>query len=357
MIEWFPDKRGLASGIVIAGFGSGALFFTPMMNMLCAKFSQMPQYLGSGIETVTEGGKMFTWINGQMKEVVYATQADLAKLPYSDLAEGFYLVGSGNTGVAAGLATMAVIYGTTVVTSAFLMKKPAPGYVPDGWTPPTGGGGGGSAPSLNVNVNTVLKTPQFWLLFSTSTLLATGGMGLMSVAKPMISEVFTSSMPSIVTASFASSYLLVGPYLSLKIVNAMNTFQAMAGGNLAGRLGWAAVSDKIGRKATFNVFTFGAVPIFAALPYCIEQVVTNPDGPMAPFYLGAFCMSTVTAISIMGGTFAVLPAYEADLYGPKYVQAIHGRFLLAATVSTIVGPSLLLNLRKIAESSAITGIF
>ena len=54
-----------------------------------------------------------------------------------------------------------------------------------------------------------MKTPQFWLLFSTSTMLCTGGMGLMSVAKPMISEVFSSSMPSIVTASFASSYLLV----------------------------------------------------------------------------------------------------------------------------------------------------
>jgi hypothetical protein len=131
----------------------------------------------------------------------------------------------------------------------------------------------------------------------------------------------------------------------------------MAGGNLAGRLGWAGVSDKIGRKATFNAFTFGSVPIFAALPYCINQVVMNPTGAMAPVYLCVFCVSTVAAISIMGGTFAVLPAYEADLYGPKYVQAIHGRFLLAATLSTILGPSLLLTLRKSAESSAIQGMF
>lgn len=60
-------------------------------------------------------------------------------------------------------------------------------------------------------------------------------------------------------------------------------------------------------------------------------------------------------MSVLGGTFAVLPAYEADLYGPKYVQAIHGRFLLAATCSTIAGPTLLLNLRKMAENSAIQG--
>ena len=66
-----------------------------------------------------------------------------------------------------------------------------------------------------------------------------------------------------------------------------------------------------------------------------------------------FCASTVAAITVMGGTFAVLPAYEADLYGPKYVQAIHGRFLLAATLSTIIGPTLLLQLRSAAEMSAI----
>ena len=337
LIEWFPDKRGMASGIVIAGFGSGALFFTPMMNMLSAKFAQMPEYLGKSIETVTEGGKMFSKVGDTLQEVVYATSSDLAKLPYSDLAEGFYVVGSGNTGVGGALGTIAAIYGLTVMSSAMMMKKPPAGYIPEGWTPPATASGGAVK---NVNVETALKTPQFWLLFTTSTLLCTGGMGLMSVAKPMIGEVFTTSMPALVTAAFASSYLM-----------------ALAGGNLGGRLGWAAVSDKIGRRTTFNIFTFASVPIFASLPYCIEQVVMNPDGPMAPFYLSVFCASTVAAISIMGGTFAVLPAYEADLYGPKYVQAIHGRFLLAATVSTIVGPSLLLNLRKMAETSAIQGKF
>ncbi len=208
LLNWFPDKKGLASGIVIAGFGSGALFFSPVMGKLTHMYSVMPQYLGKSLETVTEGGKLFAQVGGQLQEVVYATSTDLARLPYSDLAEGFYLVGSGNTGVAAALTTIAAIYASTVVTSAFLIRQPAPGYVPQGWTPPqdaVGGGGGGA----NVNVATVMKTPQFWLLFTTSTLLATGGMGLMSVAKPMIGEVFTTSMPAVVTVAFASSYLMV----------------------------------------------------------------------------------------------------------------------------------------------------
>ena len=39
LMEWFPDKKGLASGLVIAGFGSGALVFTPVINTLSGSFS------------------------------------------------------------------------------------------------------------------------------------------------------------------------------------------------------------------------------------------------------------------------------------------------------------------------------
>ena len=63
MLDWFPDKKGLASGLVIAGFGSGALFFTPAVNALQQKFLAMPTYLGKSVETVTEGGKMFAKVS------------------------------------------------------------------------------------------------------------------------------------------------------------------------------------------------------------------------------------------------------------------------------------------------------
>ena len=102
------------------------------------------------------------------------------------------------------------------MSSSLLIRRPAPGYSPPGYTPPVSVGG--AAGGASVHVDNLFKTPQFWLLFSTATLLATGGMGLMSVAKPMISNVFTGSMPLLVTSSFASSYLMV-----------------MAFGNLAGR--------------------------------------------------------------------------------------------------------------------------
>merc|ERR1719477_14803 len=335
LIDWFPDRKGLASGLVIAGFGSGALFFTPMMSMLTSKFSVLPTYLGSSVEVVLEGGKQFANIGGELQEVVYATSGELLKLPYSGLAEGFYVVGSGNTGVGAALATIGGIYAATVVASAMIIKRPAAGFIPAGYTPPAVQAGSGA----NVHVDNLFKTPQFWFLFSTSTLLATGGMGLMSVAKPMIQSVFADSMPALVTTAFASAYLM-----------------SLAAGNVGGRLAWAAISDKIGRRKTFHIYTLGSVPIFGCLPYLINQCVSNPTGSLAPVYLGAFCVSSVAAITILGGTFAVLPAYEADLYGPKYVGAIHGRFLLAASLSTVLGPGLLLNLRQAAETKALSDL-
>ncbi|XP_023325629.1 uncharacterized protein LOC111699239 isoform X2 [Eurytemora carolleeae] len=334
LINWFPDKKGVASGLVIGGFGSGALFFTPAVNTLCEKFAKLPVYLGNSIDVVVEGGRQFTKIGDNLQEVVFATTNDLVKLPYQGLSEGFYLVGSGSTGVATSLAILGALYTSTILTSALLIKKPADGFLPKGYTPPATAGSG-----INVPVDNLLRTPQFWLLFSTASLLATGGMGLMSVAKPMIQNVFAGSMPNLVTPGFASAYLM-----------------ALAAGNLGGRIGWAAVSDRVGRWNTFQGLTFLAIPIFALSPFLINNCVLDPTGPYAPYYLGGFCCSTVLALSVMGGVFSVLPAYEADLFGSKYIGAIHGRFLTFGAVATVVGPTLLLNLRRIAETQAIADL-
>ncbi len=111
-------------------------------------------------------------------------------------------------------------------------------------------------------------------------------MGLISVAKPMISDVFNSSMPHVVTASFASSYLLAmaaGDLITYLFFSNLKKLKEQFHflGNLAGRFGWAAFSDKIGRRATFNIFTFGAVPIFMGLPFFISGVASDPNGPLA----------------------------------------------------------------------------
>lgn len=41
---------------------------------------------------------------------------------------------------------------------------------------------------------------------------------------------------------------------------------------------------------------------------------------------------------MLGGTFGLLPAYEADKFGSKYVGNIHGKVLLSLTFSGLFGP-------------------
>ena len=50
-----------------------------------------------------------------------------------------------------------------------------------------------------------------------------------------------------------------------------------------------------------------------------------------------FCTSATLAVSAMGGVYALLPAYEADLFGTKFVGAIHGRMLLYSSAAALCG--------------------
>ncbi len=218
LMQWFPDKKGIASGITIAGFGSGALIFTPIYQSLMQKFAQLPDYLGPAENFVTKimDGKLYADVNGQLVEVVQAGAAELAKIPFT-LSEGLYVVGTGNTGAAAALATMGAAYFSIIAASSFLIKNPHPSYVPDTTLAPAA-----SSPNLeskqpsativkgpDMTVEEVMKTSQFPLLGLTFFCLASGGMGLFSVAKPMMSEVFSKVLPTVVTSAFATKFVLM----------------------------------------------------------------------------------------------------------------------------------------------------
>ena len=75
LIEWFPDRKGLASGATVAGFGSGALFFAPAMTTMAGKLSHLPTFVGApgDIECTTIDGKLFVDLGGRLQEVVLAT--------------------------------------------------------------------------------------------------------------------------------------------------------------------------------------------------------------------------------------------------------------------------------------------
>jgi hypothetical protein len=79
--------------------------------------------------------------------------------------------------------------------------------------------------------------------------------------------------------------------------------------------------------------SIGTVPIYLGLPTIVDTVIST--GSVIPLY--GFCTSAALAVAAMGGVYALLPAYEADLFGTKYVGAIHGRMLLYSSAAAFAG--------------------
>jgi MFS family permease len=97
--------------------------------------------------------------------------------------------------------------------------------------------------------------------------------------------------------------------------------------NIGGRFFWATLSDSIGRKTTYFIF-------FALGVVCYAVAPTLAGMKAVVVFAAAFCIIA----SMYGGGFATVPAYLADIFGTRYVGAIHGRLLTAWSTAGIIGP-------------------
>ena len=191
LMQWFPDKKGFASGLTAAGYASGALLFIPVVQQLMSQFRRLPTYLGppDSIQTAVVNGKLFAIVDGNTVEVVEALTSDISKLPV-EISEGLYIVGTGSTGAASALAVMGATYFSILMASAFAMKKPCSSFgVTDtisGHITPLKS----DLMEIDIPPDKLIKMPQFHLLGLSLFCITTSGMVMLSVAKPMISEVY-----------------------------------------------------------------------------------------------------------------------------------------------------------------------
>ena len=267
LISWFPDRRGMATGLAIMGFGGGALIASPLSDSLMKRFA-----------SPTSTGVVETWV------------------------------------------VLGVIYLLVMLGGAFGYRLPAPEWRPVGWTPPPP-----RAHSLittrNVTPQNAIKTRQFWLLWVVLCFNVTAGIGVLGQASAMIQEVFRGKITPGAAAGF---------------VGLLSLF------NMAGRFFWASLSDRIGRKATYTCFfTLGPLT-YALVP------LTGRSGSVALF-VAAFCI----ILTMYGGGFATIPAYLADVFGAKYVSAVHGRLLTAWSAAGVLGPVLVNYIREAQIGSGI----
>lgn len=337
LIRWFPDRRGMATGIAIMGFGGGAMIAKFMIEPFIKLFYKAPDYLGA-IDSVSlttdETGRRFAEIAGNLQEVVIVGANDVANMLVPG-AEGVYVVGTGTVGVAQAFFTLGAIYFVIMLCAAFGYRVPREGWKPEGWQPPAEDKQHAMVSQHSVHIDEALKTPQFYQLWVVLCFNVTAGIGVLAVAKTMINEIFGSNLPDIVDFGFASTYVLM-----------ISVF------NMCGRIVWASASDYLGRRNTYWIFFTLGIILYCSIPYTAQQASINPS----VVWLVYFYAATMIIFTMYGGGFATIPAYLADIFGTKYVGGIHGRLLTAWASAGVFGPLAITSLREISVKNAINDL-
>jgi MFS family permease len=333
LIRWFPDRRGMAAGMAIMGFGGGAMIGTPMKEYFIRLFYRAPEYLGTTAEVnlVTEAGRRFAEIGGTLQEVVVIGANEVRDMTIPG-PEGVYLVNTGAAGVAETFVIIGLIYLVVMLIAAFSYRIPAEGWKPEGWKEPEEEERGALISGHNVHIDEALKTPQFYQLWIVLCLNVTAGIGVLGVARTMITEIFGTTLPHIVDTAFAATYVVM-----------ISAF------NMVGRFIWASASDYIGRRNTYWVFFLLGIVLYLSIPFTAAQVNVNPS----VVWLVYFYAATMIIFTMYGGGFATIPAYLADMFGTKYVGGIHGRLLTAWSTAGVLGPLAITSLRESSVNSAI----
>ena len=267
LIKWFPDRPGLATGMAIMGFGGGALVAAPLTQ------------------------RFLTVLGPSPVEALVPT-----------------------------LLTLAAIYAVLMTAGASMIRLPAPGWKPQGWTPTVKAGA--MQTHADVRVAKAVRTPQFYLLWIVLFVNVTAGIGILEDAKPMILDFF----PGTVTEAAATGFVGL---LSLA--------------NLAGRFGWSSLSDHLGRKRTYMMYPGLGAGLYALL-------ASTGKVSSALFVVLAFFI-----LSFYGGGFATIPAYLKDLFGKLEVGAIHGRLLTAWSAAGVAGPLIVNTIVDGRREAGITG--
>jgi len=210
LIKWFPDRRGMATGMAIMGFGGGAMIGAPLADLL-------------------------------MKHYASPT----------------------SVGVWQTLLTLAAGYFVFMIGGALSYRVPSETWKPAGWTPPANDGKRALITDRNVHLDVAWRTPQFRLLWLVLLLNVTAGIGILGMASPLLQEVFGGRLIG-VAATFDE---LTGEQKGQIAAIAAGFTGLLSLFNIAGRIFWASASDKLGRKATYVIFFLLGLALYAAIPW------------------------------------------------------------------------------------------
>lgn len=266
LIRWFPDKRGLVTGLAVMGFGAGAFFMGQIAPAMILKF-----------------------------KVVDAAGA----VTSSGVANTFYIWG--------------VIFLILVTGAAQMYKNPPQGWLPAGFTPAAST----VSAADSYQFGEAVKKPQWWMLWGMLFLNVSAGLGLISQLSPLSQELYRPLVDTSVTGEDLVKVLAAAGGLVVAISAIFNGL---------GRLFWASLSDKIGRRGVFMTMF---------ITQCVLYVLVAL-GLISNYYL--FLVVACYLLACYGGGFATMPAFAADAFGPGYIGKVYGFMLTAWSAAGLVGP-------------------
>lgn len=211
LIKWFPDRRGVATGMAIMGFGGGAMIGAPLADRLMRTFAS---------ET--------------------------------------------SVGVWETFATLGVVYFVVMMIGALGYRLPPEDWRPTGWQP---------RPHARrqvhghfVHLDRAHHTPQFWLLWAVLCLNVSAGIAVLGVASPMLQEVFGGRLlgEPVAFADLAPAQAAEVATIAAGFTGLLSLF------NIIGRFLWASASDWLGRKGTYTVFFLFGGLLYALTPMAGE---------------------------------------------------------------------------------------
>jgi len=311
-IRWFPGRRGLALGLIAAGFGIGAAPFTPLVHRLLESHGLAAAF---GVTALVSGGAVLAV--GLVLKVPSAGQAVGGGRPAGQAVGGGRPAGHTTAAVVAtvdadGSAPLPAPPSTAAVSSATPAVSSSTAFGPAACSSAPGAdstaAAGDTIPVADAQPAAhdglaplgLLRLGQFWLAFVAFFFMATGLLILTANTRP-IGEDFGIAASVIVVALMLQQLL-----------------------NGASRVVWGWVSDHAGREPTMTV-AFALTGLFL----CLIPVF----GSWPP----AFVVLTALVYFTGGEMFALFPALTADRFGSRYAAANQGMLYTAKGLASLAG--------------------
>jgi MFS transporter, OFA family, oxalate/formate antiporter len=277
--KWFPDKRGLLTGIVAMGFGLGAFVLSVVLAPM------------------------------------------LMRVLHGNLTYVF--------------AALGAILGSAAFGCATMLRDPPAGYLPRGYVPSASKDARAVSPyakaeeEIDLPLREYVLVGQYAIVWIIFFLNITAGISIISFLSPLYQDIWRLDHP-ILERSVLAGY---GATL-IAVSSLFNGF---------GRIGWGAVSERLGRINTFRL-------LFASQLVVFGMLMTERD----PW---VFAILVCYVLSCFGGGFAIMPSMVIDIYGPKRMSRFYGIMLTAWSAAGILGPFMIASFKDNYPDRAIVYSF